>query len=253
MTFRVATLNLEQDHKRWDARRELIVEQLAAIQPDVFALNEVCILQQTARWIQKSARERIGIEYNLVQQTRVNGLAAIEGEALLTRFPILETGNLDYRTRDMVALVARIVVEETPVDVYVTHLYMSRGDDSLRLFQVQQLLTWIDSRDDVAARIVCGDFNATLDMPSAALMATRFRPTQTSATAFTPLADSRGQVSHPYWPRMDRCIDFIWVSASVRVAGSRVCFNQGSPDDASLWPSDHAGVWADLELRERES
>src|SRR5262245_41051002 len=66
MTFRVATLNLEQDHKRWDARRELIIEQLAAIQPDVFALNEVCIPQQTARWIQKSARERIGIEYNLV-------------------------------------------------------------------------------------------------------------------------------------------------------------------------------------------
>jgi endonuclease/exonuclease/phosphatase family metal-dependent hydrolase len=27
-----------------------------------------------------------------------------------------------------------------------------------------------------------------------------------------------------------------------------VCLDKPSPDDASLWPSDHAGVWADLEL-----
>jgi endonuclease/exonuclease/phosphatase family metal-dependent hydrolase len=134
-----------------------------------------------------------------------------------------------------------------PVDVYVTHLYMSRGDDSLRLFQVQQLLAWIDTRDDVAARIVCGDFNAQLDAPSAALMAGRFRPTQTAPTAFTPLADTDGSVSHPYWPRMDRCIDYIWVSGAIDVAASGVCFNRASADDPSLWPSDHAGVWADLE------
>jgi endonuclease/exonuclease/phosphatase family metal-dependent hydrolase len=86
-----------------------------------------------------------GIPYKLVQQTRVKrGLSKVEGEALLTRFPIIETGNLDYQARDIVALVARLLIEERPVDFYVTHLYMSRGDDSLRLFQVQQLLQWID-------------------------------------------------------------------------------------------------------------
>jgi len=85
-------------------------------------------------------------------------------------------------------------------------------------------------------------------MPSAALMATRFRATQTAPTAFTPLAGSDGEVSHSGRPRMDRCIDFIWVSAAVRVCESGVCFNQPSPGDASLWPSDHAGVWADLDV-----
>src|SRR5215470_6032606 len=148
----------------------------------------------------------------------------------------------------MVALVARILIDDAPLDVYVTHLYMSRGDDSLRLFQVQQLLAWIGTRDDVPARIVCGDFNATLDMPSAALMATRFRPTQTAPTAFTPLADTDGTVSHSAAPRMNRCIDYIWVSERVRVAASRVCFDQPSPTDPTLWPSDHAGVWADLDV-----
>lgn len=248
MQFRIATLNLEQDHKRWIARRELVADALCELMPDVMALNEVCVPLETARWLQGALRERTGTDYALVQQTRVNGLAAIEAEALLTRFPVRETGNLDYRARDMVALVARLDVGGRALDVYVTHLYMSRGEDALRLFQVQQLLAWIDRRDGPAARVVCGDFNATLDAPSAALMATRFRPSQTAPTAFTPLAGTDGAVSHPYWPRMDRCLDYVWVEGALEIAASGVCFNRASPVDSTLWPSDHAGVWADLKF-----
>jgi endonuclease/exonuclease/phosphatase family metal-dependent hydrolase len=234
-------------------RRELIAAQLVELKPDVLALNEVCLPLQTARWLQGVAKDRMGIEYALVQQTKVNGLAGVEAEALLTRFPIMETGNLDYQARDMVALVARIVIDGEPIDIYVTHLYRSIGDDSLRLYQVQQLLAWIDSRRDVTASIVCGDFNATLDKPSAALMATRFRQTQTAPTAFTPLAESDGKVSHPKWSRMDRCIDYIWIAGNLKIIESGVCFDKASPDDASLWPSDHAGVWADLEIANSRS
>jgi beta-glucosidase len=208
---------------------------------------------QTASWLQGVAKDRMGIEFALVQQTKVNSLSGTEGEALLTRFPIMETGNLDYQARDMVALVARIVIADKPIDVYVTHLYRSIGDDSFRLYQVQQLLAWIDRRRDVAASIVCGDFNATLDKPSAELMATRFRPTQTAPTAFTPLADGDGTVSHSNWSRMDRCIDYIWVAGDLKIVESGVCFDRASPDDASLWPSDHAGVWADLKIANSNS
>jgi endonuclease/exonuclease/phosphatase family metal-dependent hydrolase len=247
MRFRVLTLNLEQDHKRWNARQPLISAEIAALKPDVIAFNEVSVPLQTAKTLRDAATEMTGVRYNLVQQTRVNGLSRVEGEALLTRFPVVETG-IDYQTRDIVALVDRILVDGAPVDVYVTHLYMSRGEDSLRLFQVQQLLAWIDTRADIRASIVCGDFNASLDAPSAVLMATRFRPTQTAPTAFTALADSNGAVSHPYWPRLDRCIDYIWVSGNAGILASEVCFNRPSPDDPSLWPSDHAGVWADLQI-----
>jgi endonuclease/exonuclease/phosphatase family metal-dependent hydrolase len=246
MRFRVATLNLEQDHKRWDARRELIRAEISRLQPDIMAFNEVCIPRQSARGLRDATPALTG--YKLVQQTRVNGLSKVEGEALLTRFEMVETGNFDYQTKDIVALVARVLVDGAPLDVYVTHLYMSRGDDSLRLFQVQQLLAWIDTRDDITACIVCGDFNATLDAPSAALMATRFRSTQREPTAFTPLADRDGSVSHPDRQRMDRCIDYIWVAGPIRIVDSGACFNRPSPEDPSLWPSDHVGVWADLEF-----
>jgi hypothetical protein len=56
----------------------------------------------------------MGVEYNLVQQTRVNGLSKVEGEAMLTRFAVVETGNLDYQAGDMVAQVARILVGAAP-------------------------------------------------------------------------------------------------------------------------------------------
>ncbi len=244
MSFRVATLNLEQDHKRWSDRRELIVDQLEQLQPDVMALNEVCIPLQTGRYLQQA----LGVDYNLIQQSKVNGLSQVDGEGLLTKFLVKETANFDYRARDSVAQVARLEIDGYLVDVYVTHLYQSRGEDSLRLYQVQQLLDWINRRDDVAARIVCGDFNATLDMPSAKLMAGAFKPTQTQPTAFTPLQGADGSVSHPYWERFDRCIDYIWVAGPFQVKGSGHCFNTPSPIDATLWPSDHIGVWADLEL-----
>ena len=74
------------------------------------------------------------------------------------------------------------------------------------------------------------------------------RPTQTAPTAFTALADHDGSVSHPYWPRLDRCIDYIWVSERIRIVDSGTCFDKPGPEDPTLWPSDHIGVWADLEL-----
>jgi transcriptional regulator with XRE-family HTH domain len=59
-----------------------------------------------------------------------------------------------------------------------------------------------------------------------------FRPTQTAPTVFTPLADREG--SHPYWPRMDRCTDYIWISDGIETFASEVCFNRPSPGDPSL-------------------
>ena len=246
MTFRVATLNMEQDHKRWEQRRELIVEHLDELRPDIFTLNEISISMQTGRWLQRVARERLGIGYALIQQAKPGG--APDGEGILTTYPVIETANLDYRARGAVAQVARLDVDGRLVDFYVTHLYMSRGEDSLRLYQVQQLLEWVSARDDVDARVVCGDFNATLDAPSAGLMARHFKPSQTEHTAFTPLEGEDGEPSHMYWDRLDRCIDYIWVSGALKVRESMVCFNRPSPTDPTLWPSDHAGVWADIEL-----
>ena len=118
MGFRIVTLNLEQNHKRWEARRELIVGEMETLKPDVFALNEVCIPLQTGRWLQQNAREHLRAPYTLIQQSKVNSSSTVDGEALLTRHTVIETANLDYRTRDAVAQVVRIEIETHLLDIY---------------------------------------------------------------------------------------------------------------------------------------
>lgn len=204
--------------------------------------------RQTGQWLQKAGRKATGHDYALAQQPRSGAASLVDGEGILTRFPIVETANLDYQAHGGVAQVTRLHVYGRLMDVYVTHLYRSTGEDSLRLYQVQRLLEWVGSRNDVDVKVVCGDFNAPLDMPSAKLMSSEFTPTQTAPTAFTPLADLDGEPSHAGWERFDRCIDYIWVSGQVRVVESGVCFAEPDPGDATLWPSDHAGVWADLDF-----
>ena len=44
----------------------------------------------------------------------------------------------------------------------------------------------------------------------------------------------------------DRIIDYIWVRGPIKVTESSVCFNIPDANDETLWPSDHAGVWADM-------
>ena len=248
MTFRIATFNLHQGFKRWKERRELIVEQLGALRPDVLALNEISVPLQSGRWLRREARERLGLSYALTQQTKSSGWSLDEAQGLLTRFPVVETGNLDYLARGRVAQVVRLNIEGQQVDVYVTHLHHVPEEDGLRQYQVQCLFEWVESRDDADARIVCGDFNATPESTSIRLVPKPFRsvqleptcPTGLNAPNATPISDAA---------RLSLCFDYIWVTEELEIQDVGRCFDQPDPDDPTLWPSDHVGVWADLGFR----
>ena len=44
------------------------------------------------------------------------------------------------------------------------------------------------------------------------------------------------------------CLDYIWVRGAVRVASARLAFDRPDPDDPTLYPSDHVGISAQLEV-----
>src|SRR5919109_612798 len=234
MPFRVATLNLERNEKRWQERRQLVIRQLADVRPDIFALNEIWLPDQTGQWLQAQAQGRFGFSYELLEQARAAETSHPEAEGLLTRFKVIERSHRFFSARDTVTLVVRVEIQNRRVDVYVTHLYPSRREESARVSQVQELLTWIKERGDVEYQIVCGDCNAPLEMDSMKLMAEEFQPTQSEPTAFTPLRETDGAPSHPEWERFDRCIDFIWISDSLKTIASGLCFNQPAKDDPTL-------------------
>ena len=249
MTFRIATFNLHQGFKRWKERRELIVEQLGALRPDVLALNEISVPLQSGRWLWQTAKERLGLQYAFAQQTKSSGWSLDEAQGLLTRFPVVETGNLDYLARGRVAQVVRIEIEGQQVDVYVTHLHHVPEEDGLRQYQVQRLFQWIDSRDDADARIVCGDFNATPESTSIRLIPDSFRTVQMVPTWPTGLNATGEMPSAHGTARLFLCFDYIWVTEELEIQDAGRCFDQPDPDDPTLWPSDHVGVWADLGFR----
>ncbi len=247
MSFRIATLNLARNEKRWQERPELIAQQLAQVKPDILSLNEIWLPDQTGRWLRKRAQADSGIDYQLIEQPRAAKASAAEAEGVLTRFPPLDHSHRFFSAGDTVTLVVRHKVEGGVLDLYVTHLYPSRHEESERVGQVRELLAWIEERDDADCRIVCGDCNAPPQSESMKLMAERFRATQLEPTAFTPLREPDGEPTHPEWPRFDRCIDYIWIADPLEVCASGLCFNQPVAHDDSLWPSDHVGVWANLE------
>lgn len=250
MTFRIATFNLHQGFKRWKERRELIIEQLGTLRPDVLALNEISVPLQSGRWLQREARERLGLSYALTQQTKSSGWSMDEAQGLLTRFTIVETGNLDYLSRGRVAQVTRIEIEGRLVDVYVTHLHHVMDEDGLRQYQVQRLFEWVESRDDADARIVCGDFNATPDTPSIRLIPKPFRSVQLEPTCPTGLdAPDASRTTISDAALLSLCFDYIWVTEELEIQAAGRCFNKPDSNDPTLWPSDHVGVWTDLEFR----
>jgi mRNA deadenylase 3'-5' endonuclease subunit Ccr4 len=50
-SIKLVTFNLLNKPSRWHDRRELIVEELKRLQPDVIALQEVALPHNNARWI----------------------------------------------------------------------------------------------------------------------------------------------------------------------------------------------------------
>ena len=155
MRFRIATLNLEQDHKRWNKRRDLVVSQFGRLRPDIWALNEIHIPSRTGGWLQRAAAQATGTRYALVQQSKAGEDGRIQGEGLLTRYFVVETANLDYHSHDCVALVARVEINGRLLDVYVTHLIAAKVDDSARQHQATQLLAWIRSRCQTTKTVGC--------------------------------------------------------------------------------------------------
>lgn len=248
MRVRIATFNMHGAHRRWEERRELIAEQLAHLNPDILCLNEVLVLEDTGRWLWRRA-ETAGLRYAYLQQNGPGYHWAADAHAILTRFPVIEMGDFDYAAGGRYAQVARVDLGGRTLDAYVTHLH-HRNEDSLREYQVQLLLGWIDRRDAPDARVVCGDFNTGPGAPSLARMVSRFTPSQRDGTFPTPL---RYRVSGPMGVRdplepLSLCLDYIWFEPPLRLIQSGRCFDHPSPSDPDLWPSDHVGVWADLEV-----
>lgn len=257
----IATLNILSDLTLWRERAPLIVAGFQAIQPDLIALQEVALPSNNAQWI---ADHLGGYSVHLYPKTGKRGLR--EALAILSRLPVAEHATLPLVAQDRVAQRVTVQLNGARCVFANTHLYWNPLDDTPRLNQARSLLGWLPCDTPT---IVCGDFNAEPHSRTIAAMRARFASAHTAVngvepeyTCPTPLKRNTGvrRLAHTVIARLTGLVfqrtndswrgtlDYIFVDPAVRVRECEVVLNRPSPHDTRLYPSDHFGLMATLQL-----
>lgn len=170
----VATLNMLHGLPRFEylePRRALILAELERLSPDVILLQEVPVFRSRSEQIGPWLAESLG--YNLAYG-RAGCIGFEEGEAVLSRYPILEAQRQVLRPRPGLfenRIVLRAVID-TPLgtlEVYNTHFSHRVNRDPLRMKQAVDLIGFL--RNTYTFRelpaVVGGDITDPTDGPKA--------------------------------------------------------------------------------------
>lgn len=244
--FHVATLNIRNLADRWDERLGLLLADMSALQPDLLGLQEVVYPMQQDRLIGAAGEGRY-------ETVRAWAGRPEYGNSLLVRSPLApgEADRLELGlNRSALRTVMRLASGRT-VLVAVTHLHHEVDGADERDDQARQLIEWLDAAPASDVQVAMGDFNANPEEPAVA----RFR-----ANGYrSAFAEANGHEPAVTWPSglqapaIDTdgdpaCLDYIWVRGGGQVASARLAFDRPDADDPTLFPSDHFGISAHLEI-----
>jgi len=261
-----AASGLTGNTARLDTRLDLAVRELRALDPDIIALQEASAGQGRGDVVARLAAE-LGLHHVHAPATsRAFSLGPVnrfvvwllgfaEGPAILSRFPIAgwEVHDLPRCAQALDPRVLLRVAVTTPwgvLDVYSTHTTR----DACQHRRVADLVA---ARRGTLPSVVMGDFNAVEGGAAIAALADAglvdaFRAANPAGTGSTVWQQIEAPES-----TVVRRVDYVFVlpgtKVDVQVRASRVVLNTPGrlANGAALWPSDHYGVLADLELFER--
>jgi endonuclease/exonuclease/phosphatase family metal-dependent hydrolase len=242
----VATLNILNLADRWWERLPLILADMAALQPDLLALQEVVYVMGQDRLIGAAGEG---------SYRAVRGWAGRPeyGNSLLVKAPLdatdverLDLGLGRSTHRGLVRLPGG-----STVLVVVTHLHHTVDSEAERDAQAAALLEWLDGAPVADATVAMGDFNADPRESTYARM--------TAAGFRSAYAEANGAEPPVTWPSglqapaMDTdgdpdCLDYVWVRGAVRVLDARLAWDRPDATDPTLYASDHLGVSTHLEV-----
>jgi endonuclease/exonuclease/phosphatase family metal-dependent hydrolase len=270
--LRVVTFNLLHggpssglwgDDHHLDARLDLVVRELRAINPDIVGLQESSIsgrrhvaarlaAELGLHWAYGSATRRVS-GFGLLDRLLVWAMNFEEGPAILARWPISEVEVLDlprcvkfYDPR--VVLRAAVETPRGQLQVFSTHL----THDAC---QAKRLGEIVRAHTGPLPALVMGDFNASesTEWIQALVRDTGLVDAYRAAnpTAAGPTVWQRPEAPDP---TVSRRVDFIFVHPGTahraRVRSSEVVLSTPGrlANGLTLWPSDHYGVLAELTL-----
>lgn len=272
--MRVLTWNLWWRFGDWRARHAAIAAVLEREQPDVCCLQEVWATGAANQAADLAARA--GMEWTWVPsprpekwQRRLDGETEEVGigNAVLSRWPLtgIEHADLPAAGADdegRTVLHASVLTPDGPVPVFTTQLNSGPGQSAVRCQQVRSISRFVDAHVHGGSHpaVLTGDFNAQPDSDEVRLMEGHLTAPAVpglllvDAWRYADPGDPGLTWDHRRNPHVRPTlepsgrIDYLFVGPpgpggaghvrSVRLVGH-------GPEDG-VWPSDHAGVVADL-------
>lgn len=251
-TLTVATLNLHRRQHRWRERRHLVVSQLIDMSPDLIGLQEVDRLGRQGTWLHNQINHRLTgtahRPYHLVQQWRSHPLHSFQGLAILSRLPLISHDAVSLGYEGHVALRANVALPSgQTLDFVTVHLYAPSHAHEARQEQVMLLTGWLNSPGHVPLRVIAGDFNELPDGPAIRQMKHTYRSAYATCYGREPLATFPTALV-PHSDGWTGCLDYIFISSGIKSLESRLVFDEPAVEDDTLYPSDHVGILATLQI-----
>ena len=263
-TVRILTWNLWGHNDPWRERRDAIATTLSEVEPDVCGLQEVW--DTDGANLAADLADRLGMHWYFAMATLPGRDAVPIGNAVLSRWPIIDTAHVRLATGDSsdgrVAAHARIETPGGELPMFTTHLTYRPGGSAIRLDQVRQVARFVadhGTRRDPYPPVVTGDLNSEPDSDEVRLLGglrtapavpglvllDAWRYADPGDPGFT--WDLRnGYQAGSVIP--DSRIDYVLVGLPRQGRGRvRAVRLAGTAPVGGVWPSDHYAVVADLQ------
>ena len=244
MRLRIATLNILGTADRWSERRPLVHAAIGKERPDILALQEVDFAAGQAEELLEGWRVFRGDE---AEPGFGNALVVrdLQPDGADPSWERVELGEGRCLVTALLAMPGGGTLRAGSV-----HLHWQPDEPQVRARQVARMLDWIVRAAPADRVVIAGDFNATPDEPAVAAMG--------GAGFLSAYAAVHGR--EPAWTypspvtpddvaiRPPSCLDYLWVGGSARVADAWTAFDEPSAANGQLYPSDHRGLVAELEI-----
>ncbi len=268
--FSLVTINILNDLSRWRQRRGLLAEQLAELQPDLIALQEVNLKKDksNAHWLAEELNrgkdESKTTPYEVQLCPKTGPYERKEGLAILSRLKVNRHERLDLLTQNRVAQLIEFRVDGEMVMLVNGHFFWQPGESPERQQQIELLLDWLDTQPVEIPVIVCGDFNSLPDTPSIERMRRYFdsahnnihgcEPEYTCPTPMSPSVKVILRSTATYLlgrrprpnPEWRGTLDYIFVDPRLQVQNCCVVLDRPADGDSQIYPSDHFGLLATI-------
>ena len=257
---KVLTWNVWWRFGPWEERAEAIASNLAALDADIIALQEVW--KHDGISFAAKLAGKLGFHYVFENCMDVGDTGF--GNAILSRWPIETTDQISLYGKEQtgesrIAIYAEIDGPRGKIPLFVTHLNWKLDESHIRQKQVADLARFIGSKPLTKfPPVLCGDFNADPDSEEMRML-TGLTTAPVEGLVFYDAwgfagAGSGGMTwdnSNPYVGmdfEPDRRIDYILVGLpAAKGAGHIVeCAVVGNRPINDIYPSDHFAILAEL-------